>query len=175
MAIQLTFEYGKRLGLPSYSSHTFGVTAKAEVNDPSQIAQEAARMYQVLQGSVDSQIVNAGFIPGDQSQDTHRHGPQSPNTDNVAKFPGNGRQSAPQALQDTSQWMCSPKQKELILKITDENELPAGHADAIAVELHGKPMSGLTKLEASGVVSEFLARYRRRRNGTDNTQHGGAM
>jgi hypothetical protein len=178
MAIQLTFEYGKRLGLPGYSSHTFGVTAKAEVNDPTQIAHEAARMYQVLQDSVDSQIINEGFIPGGHGREIARHGTQDApghqSEGNVAQFPGNTRQGATQAIQDTGAWMCSPKQKELILKIMDENQLPAGHADGIAVELHGKPMSGLTKLEASGVVSEFLARYRRRRNGTDNTQHGGA-
>jgi hypothetical protein len=167
MAIHLTFEYGKRLGLPGYSSHTFGVTAKAEVTDPNQIASEASRMYQVLQNSVDSQIVNEGFVPGD----TLNHGQTQPtNTGNVTQFPGNGQQQATHSAQDSSAWMCSPKQKDLILKIMDENQLPAGHADGVAVELHGKPMSGLTKLEASGVVSEYLARYRRRKN----TQYGGS-
>tara|TARA_Y100000588_G_scaffold331046_1_gene368360 strand:+ start:334 stop:489 length:156 start_codon:yes stop_codon:yes gene_type:complete len=34
MAILLEFNYGKKLGLPGYSSHNFGVSMKAEVNDP---------------------------------------------------------------------------------------------------------------------------------------------
>jgi hypothetical protein len=174
MAIQLTFEYGKRLGLPGYSSHTFGVTAKAEVNDPNQIASEAARMYQVLQGSVDSQIHDAGFVPGENSRECADKPRESQGAGNVTQFPGNSRQGATGAHQEAKSWMCTPKQADLILKIMDENQLPAGFADTLAIELHGKPMSGLTKLEASGVVSEFISRYRRRRNGTTNSQYGGA-
>ena len=33
MAILLEFNYGKKLGLPGYSSHNFGVSMKAEVNN----------------------------------------------------------------------------------------------------------------------------------------------
>ena len=173
MAIHLSFEYGKRLGLPGYSSHTFGVTAKAEVTDPSQISAEAERMYQVLQHSVDSQIINEGFVPGENKPTFTQEAAETRNTGNVAHIPGNARQEPSQAHYDTSSWKCTPKQTDLILKIMDENQLHSGFADTLALELHGKPMSGLTKLEASGVVSEFLARYRRRKNGTTNTQYGG--
>ena len=63
MAILLEFNYGKKLGLPGYSSHNFGVSMKAEVNDPEAIPAEAERVYGILQESVDSQIVNPGFVP----------------------------------------------------------------------------------------------------------------
>ena len=173
MAIQLTFEYGKRLGLPGYSSHTFGVTAKAEVTDPNQINQEAERMYHVLQQSVDSQIINEGFIPGANTHNSAQESGHTPNEGNVTRFPENASQGPSGEPQDSTAWKCSPKQTDLILKIMEENQLPAGWADKMAQELHGKQMSELTKLEASGVVSEFISRYRRRRNSNANQQHGG--
>ena len=165
MAIQLTFEYGKRLGLPGYSSHTFGVTAKAEVTDPNQINQEAERMYQVLQQSVDSQIVNEGFIPGNgadqqstNGKDAHTNG----NTDQNGA--GNGRYNNHTNHQTpcTTQWQCSDKQKNLITDILHRNKLDFPVVDELAVELHGKPMAQLTKLEVSGVVGEIISRYGRR-------------
>ena len=43
MAILLQFDYGKKFGLPGYSSHNFGVSMKAEVNDPEETPQEATK------------------------------------------------------------------------------------------------------------------------------------
>jgi len=63
MAILLKFNYGKKLGLPGYSSHNFGVSMKAEVNDPKAIPEEAERVYSILQESVDTQIAHPGFVP----------------------------------------------------------------------------------------------------------------
>jgi len=173
MAIHLEFNYGKKLGLPGYSSHNFNVSVRSEVSNPEDILPETRRVYSILQGSVDSQIQNAGFIPGEANQNSAQEPRQSQNEGNVTRFPGNARQGAPEAVQDTTNWKCSPKQTDLILKIMEENQLPAGCADKMAQELHGKQMSELTKLEASGVVSEFISRYRRRRNSNASQQNGG--
>lgn len=157
MAIVLEFNYGKKLGLPGYSSHNFTVSVSAEVQNPEDILPETQRVYSLLQQSVDSQIIQSGYVPGDRTIHTQTQGSKG----------GDPPSNAPKATNaplDPSNWKCSPKQTALILGIIDENQLPAETADAIAVELHAKPMSGLTKLEASGVVSEFLARYRRNRN-----------
>jgi len=62
MAILLQFDYGKKLGLPGYSSHNFGVSMKAEVSDPEEIPQEAERAYGILQEAVDKQMENPGFV-----------------------------------------------------------------------------------------------------------------
>ena len=48
MAILLEIHYDKRLGLPGYSSHDFGVSLKTEVTDLDQIRQESERAYQIL-------------------------------------------------------------------------------------------------------------------------------
>lgn len=63
MAILLEIHYDKRLGLPGYSSHDLGVTHKTEVTDLDQIRQESERAYQILQKSVDSQIIHRGYAP----------------------------------------------------------------------------------------------------------------
>ena len=63
MAILLEIHYDKRLGLPGYSSHDFGVSLKTEVTDLDQIRQESERAYQILQKSVDSQIIHRGYVP----------------------------------------------------------------------------------------------------------------
>ena len=63
MAILLQFDYNKKLGLPGFSSHSFGISMKAEVADVETIGEEAAKAYSILQQSVDSQIANPGLIP----------------------------------------------------------------------------------------------------------------
>ena len=62
MAVLLQFDYNKRLGLPAFSSHSFGITMKAEVTDLEKIGEEAERAYGLLQSAVDSQIVHSGYI-----------------------------------------------------------------------------------------------------------------
>ena len=42
MAILLEFKYDKRLGLPGYSSHDFGISLRTEVNNVEEI-QEGVR------------------------------------------------------------------------------------------------------------------------------------
>ena len=63
MAILPEFKYDKRLGLPGYSSHDFGVSMKTEVTDVNEIGEESERVYRILQQSVDSQIVHKGYVP----------------------------------------------------------------------------------------------------------------
>ena len=63
--ITLEANYSKKLGLPNYSSHQFSVSLKTELADVSQAEQESARLYDVLQNSVDSNIRQVGFLPSE--------------------------------------------------------------------------------------------------------------
>ena len=45
MAILLEFKYDKRLGLPGYSSHDFGVSMRTEVNNVEEIQEESEKAY----------------------------------------------------------------------------------------------------------------------------------
>ena len=65
MAILLEFKYDKRLGLPGYSSHDFGISLRTEVNNVAEIQEESEKAYRLLQQSVDAQLSNRGFIPAE--------------------------------------------------------------------------------------------------------------
>ena len=60
--------YGKKLGLPEYSSHNFSVSLKTEAASLDQIQDEVERAYHILQQAVDSQITNPGYVPGMEAQ-----------------------------------------------------------------------------------------------------------
>ena len=151
MAILLEFNYGKKLGLPNFSSHNFGVSMKAEVNDPEAIPEEAKRVYGILQESVDSQIVNPGFVPSGNGKAI----PARPN----------GNETGPNS------WDCSIRQRALIVSVLERNGLELDAVDDLAEELHGKPMADLERLEVSGVITEVLNRWGRKKS-TANGRSG---
>ena len=143
--ITLEANYSKKIGLPGYSSHQFSVTLKSELSDVSQVEQESARLYDVLQNSVDSNIQQIGFLPGEAK----------PNGNGNGHTNGNGNGNGHHKPQD-DKWACSDKQRELILKITDENKLDKAKVDQLAQDRFGKGVKALNKLEASGLIEELL-------------------
>ena len=118
--IKLKCDYSKKLGLPGYSSHQFSISLETEITDVSQVEAESARLYKLLQEGVDSSIQETGYLPTEPKANGNGH----------PKTNGNGH---PKPEPETDKWVCSDKQKGLILKITDEN-----------------------KLEASGLIEELL-------------------
>ena len=140
--ITLEANYSKKIGLPGYSSHQFSVTLKSELSDVSQVEQESARLYDVLQNSVDSNIQQIGYLPG-----TNSNGNGHAN--------GNGNGNGHHKPQD-DKWACSDKQRDLILKITDENKLDKAKVEVLAQDRFGKGVRQLNKLEASGLIEELL-------------------
>jgi len=61
--ITLECNYSKKLGLPQYSSHQFSITLKTEIADLGAVQTESARLYALLQQSVDASIQQTGFLP----------------------------------------------------------------------------------------------------------------
>ena len=136
MAVNIELTYGKKLGLPGFSSHQFAVSIRAEVARLEDVPGEVERVYQILQSSVDGQIVNAGFVPGQE--------PAVPARTN--------------AKDDQRPWKCSDKQKALIVKIVDEGKLDRGEVEQLAVARFGHGVALLNKLEASGLIDELLGK-----------------
>ncbi len=134
MAIVLEANYSKKLGLPGSSSHQYSVTIKTEVTDPAQVAAESGRLYDLLQGCVDTSIQKTGFLP------------EAANG-NGRPANGNGR---------NEHWACSPKQQALILKIVSEHKLDKNNVEALAQDRFGKSVRALNKLEASGLIDELI-------------------
>ena len=136
--ITLEANYSKKIGLPGFSSHQFSLTLKSELADVSQVEKESTRLYSILQQSVDSNIQQIGFLPMElKNGNGHSN--------------GNGHNKP-----ETDAWSCSDKQKELILKITDEHKLDKTKIDQLAIDRFGKGVKQLNKLEASGLIDELF-------------------
>lgn len=137
MAVNIELTYGKKLGLPGFSSHQFAVSIRAEVARLEDVPGEVERVYQILQASVDGQIVNTGFVPGQEQS---------------APAPKND------ANADSKPWRCSDKQRALIVKIVEEGKLDRVEVEQLAVTRFGHGVALLNKLEASGLIDELLVK-----------------
>lgn len=142
--ITLEANYAKKVGLPGYSSHQFSITLKSEIADVSKVEQESARLYDVLQNSVDSNIQQVGYLPTETKTNGNGH----------TNGNGNGHRQVKPAAEEP--WNCSDKQRDLILKITTEHKLDKNNVDQLAQDRFGKGVKQLNKLEASGLIEELL-------------------
>lgn len=171
MAIKLTGNYAKRLGLPGYSSHQFSVSVEAELTDLSQVEEEAARIYRLLQESVDREIQETGFVP---AENYGLPGPTGPaprrgtnvngarrihgavgNHGNGNGVKGNGNGNGVNHAQPVA-WSCSDKQMDLILKLVGENDIDHDTVERIALDRFGVGVRQLNKLQASGLIDELF-------------------
>ena len=147
--ITLEANYSKKIGLPGFSSHQFSITLKTEINDVSQVQNESARLYKLLQTGVDTSIKEIGFLPG-------QNGNGAANGNHSTASKSNGHQE---------EWKCSTKQKDLILKVVTDNKLDKAEIEHLAQERFSKGVKFLNKLEASGLIEELLEKYGDGNNG----------
>jgi hypothetical protein len=152
--ITLECNYSKKLGLPQYSSHQFSITLRTEIGDLGAVQAESARLYALLQQSVDASIQQTGFLP-----QPNGNGQNGSGTGN-----GNGRQDA---------WACSAKQRDLIIKIVEENKLDKNQVEALAQDRFGKSVRMLNKLEASGLIDELITQTGGTPNGNQRRRFNG--
>ena len=141
MAVVIEANYSKKLGLPAYSSHSYSVTIRSEVADLSQVDRESAKLYAILQGSVDREIQEVGFVPEPRPNGS------------VPRSNGHIDHANGEA------WACSDKQRELILKIVDEHKLDKQEVEGLAKDMFQKPVKTLNKLEASGLIEELIEKF----------------
>ena len=157
MSLKLIANYSKRLGLPGYSSHQFSISVEAELNNTDDVQGEAARLYSTLQRSVDQEIQNTGFVPGEG------YGQQSPKKE---EWPVLQRNTVPQlnggrnGSNGTSAWKCSEKQQALILKLVDDHQIQKGDLQSMSLEMFStSEVSSLNKLQASGLIDRLIEQY----------------
>jgi hypothetical protein len=147
--IKLACNYSKKIGLPQYSSHQFSITLETELADVSQVQQESARLYRLLQDGVDSSIQEVGFLPVNGNGNGHNgHSPVS----------------------EKDEWKCSPAQKELILKIVEENKINKNEVEKLAIDRFNIGVKSLNKLQASSLIEELLDQTGQRKNGRSRFQ-----
>ena len=144
--------YSKKLGLPGYSSHQYSITLRAEISDVSQVSAKSQELHGLMQDCVDREIQQTGFLPG-----SNGNGHSKPHTNGHTNTTGNGHQRSVRPAEEP--WKCSTKQKDLILKITAENNVDKLQVEQLAQDRFGKGVKNLNKLEASGLIEELIERY----------------
>ena len=144
MSIQIEATYSKKLGLPNFSSHSFMISVRAEVSSLRRLETESARLYRVLQTSVDKEVQQVGFLP-----DATKYGML---LDGMAG--ANGPASNRHTATDASH--SSEKQKTLIAKVAKELKFTAEDLDGIAQRLFKLPLAKLDRKQTSGFITELL-------------------
>lgn len=169
MAVILSMNYTKKLGLPQYSSHSCSISVQVEISDLNQVEQESSRLYNLLQTSVDAEIQKVGFMPdvaygiGNNSNGvTNWNGAQSGSRTSGHSNGSNGHR--PRRLDD--QWNCTDGQRGLILRIVNENQLDKGEVENMALQLFKVGVKELNKMQASQLIEELLEKTGRKTNGT---------
>ena len=159
MAIILEAAYSKKLGLPNYSSHSYVVSIRTELCDLTHVEAESARLYALLQQSVDNEIKEVGFLPdatryGMNNADAPHQQPSQTSANGNEHHPGeHPARSIPDA------WTRSDKQKELILKLVEQHSLEKNEVEALSKEMFDLSVKSLNRLQASGLIEELLERH----------------
>ena len=152
MAVKIITNYSKRLGLPGYSSHQFSVSVETELTGTDSVTAEASRLYQTLQQAVDREMQRTGFVPREDYGQVEDPSHAEPAT---ARKDLNGAKSKP--------WKASDKQRELVLKVVQNNSLDLEVVEAISDEMFGhSDLAELNKIQMSGLIDELLSRYGKR-------------
>ena len=146
--------YSKKLGLPGYSSHQYSITLRAEISDVSQVSAKSQELHGLMQDCVDREIQQTGFLPG-----ANGNGHSKPHTNGNGHTHSNGSGHQRSVRPAEEPWKCSTKQKDLILKITTENNVDKLQVEQLAQDRFGKGVKNLNKLEASGLIEELIERY----------------
>jgi len=159
MAIKLSANYSKKLGLPQYSSHSFSASVEVELTDISQVEQEIQKLYELLQHSVDQEIQNVGFIPSAGNGNGNGHASNS--NGRTYQLNGSGRQQAnghqqPRANGDS--WNCTDGQRGFILRIISDNKMEKQEAEDLSIQLFGIGVKQLNKMQASQLIEDLLAK-----------------
>jgi len=160
MAIKLSANYAKKLGLPQYSSHSFSASIETELNDITQVEAEIARLYGLLQQSVDQEIQHPGFVPesGGSNGSNGSHGLHVVPNGRTYPVNGNGNSNGHRApLKPTGdRWNCTDGQRGFILRIVHENQLSKQEAEDLSQQLFGAGVKELNKMQASQLIEELL-------------------
>jgi hypothetical protein len=161
MAVVLQITYQKKLGLPNYSSHSVSVSVQVEVGDLNQVADENARLYQLLQASVDKEIQMVGYLP-----DATKYGMNGHSNGN-----GNGsRHDNGHQRQVNGDAGISEKQIDLINRIVKEHNVNKSEIDGMSVEMFGGGVRTLNRMQASNLIDELFEKYPRQNGGRGNYQ-----
>jgi hypothetical protein len=153
MAIKLSANYSKKLGLPQYSSHSFSAAVEVELTDISQVEAEIQQLYQLLQHAVDQEIQNPGFMPASNVSSPGNGRAQPQHNGN-----GNGTRGGYTPQPAADRWNCTEGQRGFILRILNENQIEKQEAEDLSQQLFGTGVKQLNKMQASQLIEDLLVK-----------------
>ena len=170
--IVLEANYAKKLGLPGCSSHQYSISIRAELTDLSQVEEESARLYELLQGSVDKEIQHVGFIPDGNNYGMNGTSSNNNNNGRTYQLNGNGAHQAngsngyhqPQANGDN--WACTEGQRGFILRLISDKKLDKQDVEDLSLQLFNVGVKQCSKMQASQLIEEMLGK-----NGKNSRQN----
>lgn len=145
MAIILEAAYSKKLGLPNFSSHSYVVSIRTELNDINQVPEESSKLYKMLQEAVDREIQEVGYMP-----DATQYGM---NNGHSANGNGNGHRSNGDGTPIT------PKQLDLINKVVRDNNVGKNEVEKLSIQMFGAGVRLLNRMQASNLIDELFDQY----------------
>jgi len=127
------------------------ISVRAEVSSLRRLETESARLYRVLQSSVDKEVQQVGFLP-----DATRYGMlvDGKAGQNGSSKNGNGSAAASGPAADTTQ--PSDKQRALIEKVAKREKFTADDLNRMAETLFQRPLDQLDRKQTSAFITELL-------------------
>ena len=153
MAIQITASVGKKAGLPNYGSKSFTLSCTKEVTDIRNLEAESIKLHELLEQIVEAQI--------EKDESIEHIAP-------VNRLKANGIKT-----NGHSDWHCSDKQRELIVKLIKDHNLEEV-AEEMSQEMFGCSPEGLNKLQASGLIQRILEEHASKKPSKSKYVNGGA-
>ena len=137
MAIILKASYSTGLNPAGPSSHQFSLSVRTKVTDLTQVETQCARLYTVLQSSVNNAIRNHGSAPQNPNGNGHWHPRRIPS---LQEHPAR------------ETWACSRKQSKLIRRFMAKCNLDWSVIERIALERFGKTLRTLNQPQARELI-----------------------
>ena len=159
MAIKLSANYSKKLGLPQYSSHSFSASVEVELNDITQVEAEVQKLYALLQTSVDQEIQHPGYVPDTTTGKPPSNGRTYQLNGGVRTHAKGSNGASPSRAASGDAWNCTDGQKGFILRIVNENpSITKQVAEDLSQQLFGIGVKQLNKMQTSQLIEDLLVK-----------------
>jgi len=136
MATVLKATYTTGLTQAGLSDHRFSLSLRTKVADLTQVQTECARLYAVLQASMENVLQNHGSLPLNlNGHGERRHIIRSLRGD-----------------QNRSTWACSRKQRKLLRRFSAKCNLDWSFIERAAQERFAKPVQALNQSQARELI-----------------------
>ncbi len=136
MATLLKATYTTGLTQAGLSDHRFSLSLRTKVADLTQVQTECARLYAVLQASMENVLQNHGSLPLNlNGHGERRHIIRSLRGD-----------------QNRSTWACSRKQRKLLRRFIAKCNLDWSFIERAAQERFAKPVQALNQSQARELI-----------------------